>query len=504
MAARRSDPGEANASEGAFSPEEVIEALYRGLLDRYPDPEGLAHNVGLLRTGIDLPSMVHGFRHSAEASAGFLRSTELARLGMVLWSGAELRRQEPLIYFCHIMKTAGTALVDAIVAAAGPRFCLTQIFLDHLVAMPSLVLNQAGFVSGHLGLEALDYLPPGTVTVTVLRDPLERTLSHYAHVRADPALVRETRSLSLEEFIGSPRWRALASNFQARNLVHRIDLPGAWTQYSPAERLASLRYLPDRSDLPLQSLFHYGPLEMEHAALREAALDRLASIEHVGVTEALDDLWPSVARRWGITEPAAVPRANVASDRPRADSVPPSLRQEILEVNDVDMALYEAAAARLPRRVGGNGPARAAVPAGPDPARPAPPARPALLVRTIALLTALRRLGSEPWAAFGLALCLGLAAVDSLDGRLILIPSLAAGPCAALATRSWRKTLAVGAVAVVLAVLLGVPDDIWATGTHMALVAVVLATTLLATGLCLLVSRGRPSIDRLGRGWSSI
>ena len=82
-----------------------------------------------------------------------------------------------------------------------------------------------------------------------------------------------------------------------------------------------------------------------------------------------------------------------------------------------------------------------------------------------------------------------VAAVDAATGhRLVLIGLLIVGPCIALLTASWLAATITGAWACGLAVLLGLPDGIWATGTHLAFIS---ATTIVAVA----ASAGAAMID---------
>ena len=75
-----------------------------------------------------------------------------------------------------------------------------------------------------------------------------------------------------------------------------------------------------------------------------------------------------------------------------------------------------------------------------------------------------------------------VAAADAATGhRVILIGLLVAGPLIAQLTGSWRATIVAGAWACGLAVVLGVPDGIWATGTHITFMTVVALMALVAT-----------------------
>jgi hypothetical protein len=327
----------------------VIDALFRGLLHRPAGTEGIEHYERELARGVPLEDVVHSIGHSHEYFEGWLRGEDLPTMLSTAWAGSRRRRGEPPIYFNHIMKTGGTSLVDGLTSLAGGRFCLTAIFIDHLVGLPRPLFDMASLVAGHLGPMPLELMPPDTVTATLIRDPVDRVLSHYTHVLVDPALPSsETAGLSLEAFVHSPRWRPFVENFQARSLLHRIDLDALWVERSPEDLLSELdvNVRPAIAHLPVQSFFMLAPYAPSGPELRTAALTALDRIDHVGVTDSLDLLFRELARRWGVDDPPPPPRANVNAQRPAREQVATGLRDEILEANTVDVALYETARAR--------------------------------------------------------------------------------------------------------------------------------------------------------------
>jgi hypothetical protein len=245
------------------------------------------------------------------------------------------------------MKTGGTSLIAGLREVLGPRPFLTEVFLDDFVSVPEYVLESVPLVAGHLGYEARGLLPSRFATCLVLRDPVERTLSHYAHLRAIPHVIEEHPGFSLEEFLRSPRWSTLSHNYQARQLVHEVDLRGAWVTFSPQERFRALGPpFPAEHPLPLQSLFDCSPLELSPGDLLPVATERLETIEFVGVTEQLDSLYAAVAGSWGIEDPPPLPRLQVSASRPLATDIPAELLAEIEEATAVDRSLYELARAR--------------------------------------------------------------------------------------------------------------------------------------------------------------
>jgi len=85
------------------------------------------------------------------------------------------------------------------------------------------------------------------------------------------------------------------------------------------------------------------------------------------------------------------------------------------------------------------------------------------------------------WAVSLLA-CLVIGACDAASGpHLILIGLLICGPCCALLTARWQLTAISAAFAVALGIVLGVPDQIFATAIQYAFVAAVAAVGTVST-----------------------
>lgn len=500
-----------------FSPEEVIDALYRGLLDRPVEPQGLDHHLGLLAEGHGLDTVVYGIGHSREYFETWMRAGDLPALVANAWRSRAERPNEPTLFLLHIMKTGGTTLLDALRSVAGNRFCVTQVFQDQLVALPPVVVQLASLVSGHLGAEALELLPAGTVSATVIRDPIERVLSHYAHVLSDPAIQVESTGLTLEEFVYAPRWRPYCENFQARSLVHRVGLAGMWRDRSPETLLAELdeHTRPRASRLPLQNLFDLGPMAVSGDALRRAALEQLDAIDIVGVTDRLEGIFYDMAAVWGVDAPPPLPRSNVSESRPQEAEIPQRLREAILEANAVDLALYESARSRA--AAASTRPARAVDAVG-DPAAPVasldslpislsrrtdaagttgagslPAGTTDAAGRSVAprdrtrLVASVLRAATQPrpsrWpVAVALAASAVTALVDTfLAQRVVLIGLLVFGPCCALLAGRWRATAAVGATSLGLAALSGLTDGLWGTADYSLFLATVAIVSVGAT-----------------------
>jgi hypothetical protein len=100
------------------------------------------------------------------------------------------------IYHYHVRKTAGTSLNTAFLSIIGAslRDIAHRNFLmqnDFVFVQHDKKLIERGdyfYANSHFPAHQIS-LPPNTFTITILRDPLERVVSHYRHlvwVRDDP------------------------------------------------------------------------------------------------------------------------------------------------------------------------------------------------------------------------------------------------------------------------------------------------------------------------------
>ena len=319
-----------------------VTAAYLGIFLRPPDPGGLAHHLSLLRAGTPRDEVLARMVESTEAARHLVYSPGLRGLAQEMW----LQRQQVdpsvrPIYFLHIMKTGGTALNQSLAALVGPWPRLSDLFLDHLVCLPRPLLAQAILIAGHLPLEAVELLPAGGALCTVIREPVDRTLSHLAHLNGERAGQGQP-AVSLEEFISEAGWGRLWQNYQAHQLVGRLGLSDVWTRFSPPERAASRALSPADRDFPLQSLFD-NEAALPAGDLDSAALAALESIDLVGTTDDLDGLLARVARFWHLPPPAPVPRVRVSPGRSARADVPAPLLAAIEAGTLVDAALYRRA-----------------------------------------------------------------------------------------------------------------------------------------------------------------
>jgi hypothetical protein len=233
----------------------------------------------------------------------------------------------PVVAFVHIPKTAGGTVTSMLAAAyskrglhkAGNYVRGPETAAKKLAKRPGgwdSWQRKGGRVSvGHVPYGVFrEHMPPGTLYMTFLREPVDRVLSHYhRHIgRRDPS-------------------RAGRPGKRGRVKADSIE-----------EALVEMR-LPQINNLATRFLCgHPSPLgELPDSALEDAKAN-LREFAFVGIQERFDESLSLLHRTFGfdLVPPDAYENRHVSSDRPAVDEIPQDERALIVECNQLDIDLY--------------------------------------------------------------------------------------------------------------------------------------------------------------------
>jgi hypothetical protein len=190
-----------------------------------------------------------------------------------------------------------------------------QLMLPVLLERWATRRDEIRVVTGHFPLCTIELLDANFTTFTVLRDPVERTLSYLRHHRKTTPADSE---LPLEEIYEDPgNFRHFIENHMVKMLSLRSD------ELRPSAMMTVV-------DLDRRRL--------------EKAQGALESMDAFGLQEDLEGFARLLESRYGWSLGAPV-HENVTG---RTD-VPASFRQQIAEDNSLDMELYEHARTLLAR-----------------------------------------------------------------------------------------------------------------------------------------------------------
>jgi hypothetical protein len=241
-----------------------------------------------------------------------------------------VRESEQRWFFVHVQKTGGTDLFTRLGgdpaiplehelwfdeselypnASDGDVFTVApQLSVDQLVTRWKERGDEIRIVLGHFPLCTTELLGADFTTLTVLREPVERTLSFLRHHRR---LTAEDRDKPLEEIYDDPfRFDALLHN-------HMVKMFALTTDEMTDGMLTKVDFTP---------------------AHLERAKAQLATVDVVGLQERFEEFCRELERRfgWPLGDP-------FFANRTKPVKVSSTFRDRIARDNAMDVELYEFA-----------------------------------------------------------------------------------------------------------------------------------------------------------------
>jgi hypothetical protein len=249
------------------------------------------------------------------------------------------------ILFDHLQKTGGTALLDFLRRRLGDRK-VSPLILHEDIRFAANVLGNFAIVGGHLEL-ARDYnWNNGVYHLTLLRDPVERFLSHYSYAReqpdaADPfAVLARRHDVATLLRLGDEDVVRTATDFYIRHFAVAFDAPVPAT---PAALFATIaqRYqligISERMDdvarilclLLGRTTGHVAPVRVTGTRLQQADVDPDTLARLRALTAGDRTLYQLAATRFASvvralgTEPSEDRELTKSNRKPRKPDVHP-------------------------------------------------------------------------------------------------------------------------------------------------------------------------------------
>ncbi len=230
-------------------------------------------------------------------------------------SAGSLRDDDPPVLFIHIAKTAGGTLRQLAARSVGRAASYPDRSVDpegsyrnseRLVDLPAERLRSLRLISGHFPFSVAGLLPIETRTVTVLREPVDRSISYLKRYKEINDIEED-----LEEIYD--RDPVLVARFMRNHQTKVFSL-------EPAETIGPF----------------YRIVDTDRAALTRAK-QNLDQVEVVGFQHDFDRLVALVRDRFGWDATAEDYHVS------REHAVSASLREKLAAANELDIEFYEYA-----------------------------------------------------------------------------------------------------------------------------------------------------------------
>jgi hypothetical protein len=226
----------------------------------------------------------------------------------------------PKVLFVHMQKTGGMSLLRRLRRIHEPSFVYPDasdgapylaesvLSVDHLRARWPHRRDEVGIVAGHFPLCTRDLLDESFRCMTILREPVERTLSYLRHHRK---VTPTDANRPIEEiYDDGERFSTFIHNHMTKMLSLEVN-------EMTFGALTKVTFTPDRL---------------------ERAKQNLTEIEVVGLLEDFAGFWEEAGRRfgWELGPPMHINRTD-------PEAVSASFRARIADDNAMDIELYEVA-----------------------------------------------------------------------------------------------------------------------------------------------------------------
>jgi hypothetical protein len=173
---------------------DVVAQMYQGILLRRAEEISSAEVAAALPS-VKAPGGVLQLARMMLDSEEFRRKARLRSRTPTNDMQSLMRRRRKQLLFDHVPKTAGRSTVAFLEQWLGLDRVLDVNMVEDLLATPMEELFTADVIAGHLGLQSMEWLP-WLSRFTVLRDPLARLVSQYAHLTRELAMGGALKSLA--------------------------------------------------------------------------------------------------------------------------------------------------------------------------------------------------------------------------------------------------------------------------------------------------------------------
>jgi hypothetical protein len=243
----------------------------------------------------------------------------------------ELKPQDK-VFFLHIPKTAGTSLAAILEHHFNPSEIFPCYPTSQLAGISKPDLARYRYIRGHFYYDAIRNLwDRQPLTITLLRDPLERFLSHFAQTQRGnnflpESVVTRVQQMTLEDLLNEERLLLVLGYINCQTALLAATLNVEVTETSELLPLLKALNNAPKSDLSVTR-----------------ALQVLNSFAVIGLSERFQESLDLLTYTFGWRPVRDSQKLNITPQRLRQQAISPSTLERVVALNALDLELYAQA-----------------------------------------------------------------------------------------------------------------------------------------------------------------
>ncbi|MGI0026214.1 MAG: sulfotransferase family 2 domain-containing protein [Nitrosopumilaceae archaeon] len=245
-------------------------------------------------------------------------------------------KKDDILYFMHIPKTAGTTLVTIIDDHFDlDSICKAQLWVQ-ILQNRHQDFAKCRLIRGHFGYGLHNILPKKPAYITMLRDPIERTISQYEHSRRSKFARLKDSSIidtSFSHLINDPTASPIFTNKQTRHLALDLDVLSL-TAHMDKDSKDNFFY---------DSFMAFMSPDISDEKMLNIAKQHLSEFAFFGITERFEDSLSLMCYTFGWKPIPNIIKQNVAPSRSAKEELAKETLDAITECTRLDTELYQYA-----------------------------------------------------------------------------------------------------------------------------------------------------------------